>query len=182
MVSSQQSLVTIVQSVTSVSIEVKTATAVLTATLAPSGSSSGLANLTNARTSASGISHGAVAGIVIGVVCGTIILTSFILWFFGVTLFCIPGRNRKAEAYDNEKSIRDDSISLRNGDHLNHNIGLTGFGRNPALYNADDLSIGYGTRRFSEGSLPDAAGGSESDTSNRGGLRVINPDLSDDEK
>lgn len=134
------------------------------------------------RKSTSGISHGAIAGIVVGVVCGTILLTLLILWLFGVNLFCISGRNRKRDDYDNEKSIRDDSISLHNGNHLNHNIGLTGFGRNPALYNTDDLSIGYGTRRFSEGSLPDAAGGSESDTSNKRGLRVINPDLSDDER
>lgn len=72
-------------------------------------------------------------------------------------------------------------MSIHRATHLEHDAdipGLPGFGRTAAYtYNADELSIGYGNRRFSQGSLPDAAGGSESDTSNKGrGLRVINPD------
>jgi cell wall integrity and stress response component len=174
-------LVTIVQSVTAVSVETKTATAIMTATLAPTTTN---VNITpQNKSSSSSISHGAIAGIVIGVVLGTILLTSLILWFCGVNLFCIPGRNRGNDYDDDEKSIRDDSISIHNNSHLNNDPGLTGFGRTPAyLYNADELSIGFGTRRFSQGSLPDAAGGSESDSSNKRGLRVINPDVSDDEK
>ncbi|GAV27362.1 hypothetical protein PMKS-000827 [Pichia membranifaciens] len=150
---SSEFLVTIVRSVTAVSVQTKTATAVMTATIAPSATNSDLS--TQNKGTSGGVSHGAIAGIVVGVVCA---------------------RNDKYN--DDEKSVRDDdSMSIQNGDKHAAIAGLGGFGRTPAyMYNADELSIGYGNRRFSQSSLPDAAAGSESDTSNKGGLRVINPD------
>lgn len=182
---SGEGIVTIVQSVTAFSVETKTSTAVLTATVAPTATNASIS--TENKSSNKGISHGAIAGIVVGVVCGALIFGAMLLWFFGFALFCIPGRKRD-DNYDDEKSIRDDISSIHHGTHLGTDSaigGLTGFGRTPAyLYNADELSIGYGTRRFSQGSLPDAAGGSESgdsSKSNKGGLRVINPDFSDNE-
>lgn len=170
-------LVTIVRSVTAVSVQTKTATAVLTATIAPSNTSSSLSDQN--KSTSGGISHGAIAGIVVGVVCGTILLGLMLLWLCGLSLFCIPGRGHGDKYNDDEKSVRDDdSMSIRNGDKHAALAGLSGFGRTPAyMYNADELSIGYGNRRFSQSSLPDAAAGSdESDSSNKGGLRVINPD------
>lgn len=164
-------LMTIVQSVTSVSVQTKTATAVLTATVLPT-SSGVLAPGTQNKKKSSGLSGGAIAGIVVGVVCGTIIFLLILLWYCGIGLLCFSGRQK-----DDEKSIRDDdSVNPLNDDHM------IGFGRTPTyLYNADELSIGVGNRRFSQGSLPDAAAGSDSSNSNsgRGGLRVINPDLHD---
>lgn len=176
---SNEQLITIVHSVTSVSIQTQTATAIRTATVAPSLSESGGIS-TNNKSSNTGLSHGAIAGIVVGVVIGTLLISAFLLWFFGVTLFCLPGRKRGFDEYDNEKSIRDDSLSLHHPvDNTAALAGLEGFGRTAAYeYNADEISIGYGNRRFSQGSLPDAAGGSESDSSHKaGGLRVINPDV-----
>lgn len=186
---SNQELITVVHSVTSISIQIQTATAIRTATVAPTltnnsngnNSDSNNDDLGNRKnSSSSSLSHGAIAGIVIGVVVGTLLISGFLLWFFGVTLFCIPGRNREFDDYDDEKSLRDDSISLHRPVADSAALaGLEGFGRTAAYnYNADEISIGYGNRRFSQGSLPDAAGGSESDASNKaGGLRVINPDI-----
>lgn len=173
---SSEFLVTIVRSVTAVSVQTKTATAVMTATIAPSATNSDLS--TQNKGTSGGVSHGAIAGIVVGVVCGAALLGLLLLWFCGVSLFCLPGRVRNDKYNDDEKSVRDDdSMSIQNGDKHAAIAGLGGFGRTPAyMYNADELSIGYGNRRFSQSSLPDAAAGSESDTSNKGGLRVINPD------
>lgn len=173
---------TIVLSVTSVSIQTQTATAIRTATVLPSlpNNNNGVDANNKSSQSSSGLSHGAIAGIVVGVVIGTLLIAAFLLWFFGVTLFCIPGRNRTFDPYDDEKTLSDGSLSLhRPVDNSAALAGLNGFGRTAAYdYNADEISIGYGNRRFSQGSLPDAAGGSESDSSNKaGGLRVINPDL-----
>lgn len=179
---SNQELITIVHSVTSVSIQTQTATAIRTATVVPSApnNNSGINANNKSSQSSSGLSHGAIAGIVVGAVIGTLLIAAFLLWFFGVTLFCIPGRNKTFDPYDDEKSLSDGSLTLhRPVDNSAALAGLNGFGRTAAYeYNADEISIGYGNRRFSQGSLPDAAGGSESDSSNKGGgLRVINPDL-----
>lgn len=176
---SSEFLVTIVRSVTAVSVQTKTATAVMTATIAPSATNSNLSS--ENKSTSGGVSHGAIAGIVVGVVCGTALLGLLLLWFCGVSLFCLPGRVRNDKYNDDEKSVRDDdSMSIHNGDKNAAIAGLGGFGRTPAyMYNADELSIGYGNRRFSQSSLPDAAAGSagsESDNSNKRGLRVINPD------
>ena len=158
----------------------------LTATIAPTAAiNNAPGGNNNKSTNSNGISHGAIAGIVVGVVVGVVLLTMLLLWFCGITLLCIPGRNRNGYDDDDEKSIRDDSsMSIHHAANLHDtNPGSNGYGRTPAyLYNADEISIGRGNRRFSQSSLPDAAAGSDTDNSGKGGgLRVINPDLSDAE-
>lgn len=164
------------QSVTSVSVQVRTATAVHTATVVPTLLNSN-GNSNNKQKKSSGISGGAIAGIVIGVVAGVLIIGGMLLWLFGVPLLCIPARRRQDD--DDEKSIRDDDSLAYANPHDAAIAGVAGYGRTPGyLLSPDQLSIGYGNRRFSASSLPDAANGShsESDSSKGGGLRVINPD------
>lgn len=175
MLNSRQTLITIVQSVTSVSVQVRTATAVHTATVVPTLLNSN-GNSNNKQKKSSGISGGAIAGIVIGVVAGVLIIGGMLLWLLGVPLLCIPARRRQD---DDEKSIRDDDSLAYANPHDAAIAGVAGYGRTPGyLLSPDQLSIGYGNRRFSASSLPDAANGShsESDSSKGGGLRVINPD------
>lgn len=171
-------------------------TVIHSVTQAPTSSSTALANSSQTSENQSkkkGLSGGAIAGIVIGVVVGVALIVGLLtLLCFGLPCLAIApllASRRDDDDDDMESQInekhghRDDVFSaimpppVTNNKHMSIAKRMSDVGLTYLL--PDDISMN-GKRRFSAGSLPDAANGSASDDSKShtaGGLRVLNPDL-----
>lgn len=168
--------------------ETQLVTVVQSVTQAPTAAA--LTTENSKSTSGKGLSGGAIAGIVVGVVLGVLLLALLFVWMcFGFPILGISPLLRKSDDDGLESQIgdKDDVYSdigppiLTHKKRMSETAGL-------AYMVPDNVSLN-GRRRFSAGSLPDAANGqsSISDTSKTagtGGLRVLNPDLlsEDDEE
>ncbi|KAG7899481.1 hypothetical protein KL935_003791 [Ogataea polymorpha] len=151
---------------------------VATATSASAAASSSSASSANNRST--GLSKGAKAGIAVGSILGALLLLGLLLLF----LFW---RRRQRDDRDNLSEKRASSIlaSSPRQPPAGSRGAAAGIGANAFGFMSEDdrLDMPGTSRRFSDGSLPDAAAGAAvpPNSARQGGLRVVNPDLSDEE-